>query len=72
MIALISGLVAARRHDHVVVDCGGVGYRPAVSLAEGIARFAAWVRAQPIYEDGLDRANRELADRGLMRAQPAC
>jgi Holliday junction DNA helicase RuvA len=31
MIALISGVVAARRHDYVVVDCGGVGYRLAVS-----------------------------------------
>jgi Holliday junction DNA helicase RuvA len=31
VIALISGTVAARRHDHVVVDCGGVGYRLAVS-----------------------------------------
>ena len=31
MIALISGVVAARRQDHVVVDCGGVGYRLAVS-----------------------------------------
>jgi holliday junction DNA helicase RuvA len=31
MIALISGTVAARRHDHVVVDCHGVGYRLAVS-----------------------------------------
>jgi holliday junction DNA helicase RuvA len=31
MIALISGTVAVRRSDHVVVDCGGVGYRLAVS-----------------------------------------
>ena len=31
MIALISGQVAVRRGDHVVVDCGGVGYRLAVS-----------------------------------------
>jgi len=31
MIALISGTVAARRVDHVVIDCGGVGYRLAVS-----------------------------------------
>jgi holliday junction DNA helicase RuvA len=31
MIALISGKVAVRRGDHVVVDCGGVGYRLAVS-----------------------------------------
>jgi Holliday junction DNA helicase RuvA len=31
MIALVSGSVAVRRGDHVVVDCGGVGYRLAVS-----------------------------------------
>jgi holliday junction DNA helicase RuvA len=31
VIALVSGTVAARRADHVVVDCHGVGYRLAVS-----------------------------------------
>jgi Holliday junction DNA helicase RuvA len=31
MISLISGSVAVRRGDHVVVDTGGVGYRLAVS-----------------------------------------
>ncbi len=31
MIALVRGSVAARRPDHVVVDCQGVGYRLAVS-----------------------------------------
>lgn len=31
MISLVSGTVAVRRSDHVVVDCGGVGYRLAVS-----------------------------------------
>jgi holliday junction DNA helicase RuvA len=31
VIALVSGLVAVRRQDHVIVDCGGVGYRLAVS-----------------------------------------
>jgi Holliday junction DNA helicase RuvA len=31
MIALLSGTVAVRRGDHVVVDTGGVGYRLAVS-----------------------------------------
>jgi Holliday junction DNA helicase RuvA len=31
MIAMVSGTVAVRRSDHVVVDCGGVGYRLAVS-----------------------------------------
>ena len=31
MIALLSGEVAVRRADHVVVACAGVGYRAAVS-----------------------------------------
>ena len=31
MIALVSGAVAVRRADHVVVDCGGVGYKLSVS-----------------------------------------
>jgi Holliday junction DNA helicase RuvA len=31
MIALVSGEVAVRRGDHVVVLCGGVGYKLAVS-----------------------------------------
>ena len=31
MIALVEGRVAVRRADHVVVLCGGVGYRLAVS-----------------------------------------
>jgi Holliday junction DNA helicase RuvA len=31
MIALVTGTVALRRADHVVIDCGGVGYRLAVS-----------------------------------------
>jgi Holliday junction DNA helicase RuvA len=31
VIALLSGTVVVRRADHVVVECGGVGYRVAVS-----------------------------------------
>ena len=31
MIALVSGSVAVRRADYVIVDCGGVGYRLSVS-----------------------------------------
>jgi len=31
VIALVSGDVVVRRQDHVIVDCGGVGYRLAVS-----------------------------------------
>ncbi len=40
MIALVSGPVAVRRGDHVVVDCGGVGYRLSVS-AETLRRVPA-------------------------------
>jgi Holliday junction DNA helicase RuvA len=31
VIALVRGNVAVRRADHVVIDCGGVGYRLAIS-----------------------------------------
>ncbi len=40
MIALVSGAVAVRRGDHVVVDCGGVGYRLSVS-SETLRRVPA-------------------------------
>jgi Holliday junction DNA helicase RuvA len=40
MIALLSGTVAVRRGDHVVVDTGGVGYRLAVS-AQTLRRVPA-------------------------------
>jgi Holliday junction DNA helicase RuvA len=40
VIALVSGTVAVRRADAVVVDCGGVGYRLAVS-AETLKRVPA-------------------------------
>ena len=47
-------------------------FSPKVPLEEGIARFVRWVKTQPIAEDGaedgLDRANRELIERGLMKA----
>ena len=40
MIALLSGDVAVRRADHVVVSCGGVGYRANVS-AETLRQVGA-------------------------------
>jgi Holliday junction DNA helicase RuvA len=40
VIALVSGTVAVRRGDHVVIDCGGVGYRLSVS-AETLRRVPA-------------------------------
>ncbi len=40
MIALVRGTVAVRRHDHVVVETAGVGYRLAVS-AETLRKVPA-------------------------------
>jgi dTDP-L-rhamnose 4-epimerase len=37
-----------------------------IGLAEGLDRFAAWVKTQPLPEDRLDRANAELRARKLM------
>jgi dTDP-L-rhamnose 4-epimerase len=49
-----------------------LGFSPKVPLEEGMMRFVRWVKTQPIIqngtEDGLDRANRELIERGLMKA----
>jgi dTDP-L-rhamnose 4-epimerase len=49
-----------------------LAFVPKVSLEEGIARFVGWVKAQRMVqngaEDGLDRANKELIERGLMKA----
>ena len=62
------------RHNYADISAIGqaLGFRPKVPLEEGIARFVRWVKTQPIVkngaEDGLDRANRELIERGLMKA----
>jgi dTDP-L-rhamnose 4-epimerase len=62
------------RHNFADISAIGqaLGFSPRVSLEEGIARFVNWVKMQPIAEDGsengLDRANRELIERGLMKA----
>jgi dTDP-L-rhamnose 4-epimerase len=39
---------------------------PQISLAEGLARFATWVKTQPLPDDLLDSANNELRERKLM------
>jgi dTDP-L-rhamnose 4-epimerase len=62
------------RHNYADISAIGqlLAFSPKVPLEEGIARFARWVKTQPIVqngaEDGLDRANRELIERGLMKA----
>ncbi len=37
-----------------------------IGLAEGLDRFAGWVKAQPLPVDYLEQANRELRERNLM------
>jgi dTDP-L-rhamnose 4-epimerase len=37
-----------------------------IGLVEGLNRFAAWVKTQPLPEDQLERANSELRERNLM------
>jgi dTDP-L-rhamnose 4-epimerase len=62
------------RHNYADISAIGqyLAFSPKVSLEEGIAGFVRWVKTQPIArngaEDGLDRANRELIERGLMKA----
>ncbi|MBW9064495.1 NAD-dependent epimerase/dehydratase family protein [Rhizobium herbae] len=55
---------------HNVADIRRLGERlgrvPAVTLADGLRRFAAWVSKQPLPEDQLGRANEELARRKMM------
>jgi len=62
------------RHNYADISAIGqtLGFSPKVPLEEGVERFVRWVKTQPIAEDGaeggLDRANRELIERGLMKA----
>ncbi len=43
-----------------------LGYRPVVSVEEGIRRFADWVGTQPVPQDLLEKANADLKERKLM------
>jgi dTDP-L-rhamnose 4-epimerase len=62
------------RHNYADISTIGrlLTFSPKVPLEEGMERFVRWVNTQPIVqngaEDGLDRANRELIERGLMKA----
>ena len=42
------------------------GFKPRISLEEGLRRFCDWVSAQPLPDDLLDTANAELVARKLM------
>ena len=44
-----------------------LGFTPVITLEDGLHRFAEWVKTQPLYDDGLAAANRELHSRDLMK-----
>ena len=67
MIALLRGEVAVRRSDHVVVLCGGVGYRAAVS-AETLRHVPAGRRGGDAAH-APDRARRRAALYGFHSEQ---
>jgi dTDP-L-rhamnose 4-epimerase len=56
------------RHNFADVTLLGevTGFRPRISLEDGMKRFCDWVRTQPIPQNLLDRANAELKARKLM------
>jgi holliday junction DNA helicase RuvA len=58
MIASVRGEVAVRRTDHVVVECGGVGYRLAVS-AHTLQKVA------PVGEDAFLHSHLIMRDDGM-------
>ncbi len=43
-----------------------IGFRPRISVEDGMRRFAKWVQTQPVPEDLLEQANAELKARKLM------
>jgi dTDP-L-rhamnose 4-epimerase len=46
-----------------------LGFSPEISLDQGLARFVAWVKAQPEEPDRLGQATAELLSRGLMHGR---
>ena len=71
MIASVSGTVQSRRADHVVIDCGGVGYRLSVSSqtlqhVPAVGREASLLAHLILRDDGIylfgfaSEAEREL------------
>jgi dTDP-L-rhamnose 4-epimerase len=43
-----------------------LGFAPSIALEEGLDRFIAWVKRQPVEPDRLDAATQELIAHGLM------
>ena len=56
------------RHNSADLErlIAATGFRPQVSLAEGMERFCNWVASQPLPVDMLEKANAELKARKMM------
>jgi len=44
-----------------------LGFTSRVGFDEGIKRFVAWVRSEPLEEDGYERSLEEMAVRNLLK-----
>jgi dTDP-L-rhamnose 4-epimerase len=69
---LISGQYRMGDIRHGFADMTAIRARlrfaPEIPLEEGLTRFVAWVKTQPLEPDRLDQATAELMARGLMHA----
>jgi dTDP-L-rhamnose 4-epimerase len=67
----VSGKFRVGDIRHNVADLARVreilGFVPRVSFEEGIARFVAWVKGEPIQVDRYEQSIRELASKGLFK-----
>jgi dTDP-L-rhamnose 4-epimerase len=56
------------RHNYADISHlqSAIGFRPSISIEQGIRRFVEWVQTQPLPKDLLDQANAELKARKLM------
>lgn len=67
----VSGQYRAGDIRHNVADLARIsrvlGYRPAVPFAEGLGRFAAWVRGEAMPQDRYEDSLAELQAKGLLK-----
>ncbi len=67
---VVSGLYRLGDIRHALADLTAIqarlGFEPLVSLEDGLDRFVAWVKTQPIEPDRLAKATEELLERGLI------
>jgi len=67
---IVSGEYRLGDVRHGYADLGAIRVRlqftPEISLADGLTRFADWVKRQPLQPDRLEQATAELVVRGLM------